>query len=61
MPTCGKPAAMTALPQPPKVNQNVPMASATSFLNSISPSFQKCISRSSPSKSISTTLPLKSH
>src|SRR5690348_393248 len=31
MPTCGKPAAITALPHPPKVSQNVPMASAASF------------------------------
>src|SRR6478672_8842576 len=28
IPTCGKPAAMTALPQPAKVSQKVPMASA---------------------------------
>src|SRR4051812_9654666 len=32
MPTCGKPAAITALPQPPKVSQNVPIASAAYFL-----------------------------
>src|SRR5262245_38874947 len=31
MPTWGKPAAITALPHPPKVSQNVPMASAASF------------------------------
>jgi len=31
IPTCGKPAAMTALPQPAKVSQNVPMASAAYF------------------------------
>ena len=29
MPTCGNPAAITALPQPANVSQNVPMASAT--------------------------------
>src|SRR3954452_25477872 len=32
IPTCGKPAAMTALPHPAKVSQNVPMASAAYFL-----------------------------
>ena len=31
MPSSGKPAARTALPQPPKTSQNVPMASAKSF------------------------------
>src|SRR6476619_7491756 len=31
MPTCGKPAAMTALPHPAKVSQNVPIASAAYF------------------------------
>ncbi len=31
MPTLGKPAAITALPQPPKVNQKVPIASAEYF------------------------------
>src|SRR4051794_23767189 len=31
IPTCGKPAAMTALPQPANVSQNVPMASAAYF------------------------------
>ena len=41
MPTCGKPAAITALPQPPKVNQNVPIASAASFRISISPLFSE--------------------
>src|SRR4051794_39651503 len=35
MPTWGKAAAMTALPQPPKVSQNVPIASATYFFVSI--------------------------
>src|SRR5262245_6694672 len=32
MPSCGKAAASTALPQPPKTNQNVPMNSATERL-----------------------------
>src|SRR5215218_7407588 len=32
MPTSGKLAASTAEPQPPKVSQNVPIASATYFL-----------------------------
>src|SRR3954465_2254868 len=32
MPTCGKPAAITALPQPPNVSQKVPIASAAYFL-----------------------------
>jgi hypothetical protein len=31
MPTCGNAAAMTALPQPAKVSQNVPIASAMYF------------------------------
>src|ERR1700743_3704418 len=31
MPTCGNPAAITALPHPAKVSQNVPIASATYF------------------------------
>src|SRR4051812_10101409 len=31
MPTLGRPAAMTALPQPPNVSQNVPIASAEYF------------------------------
>jgi len=31
IPTPGKPAANTALPQPPKTNQNVPMNSARFF------------------------------
>ena len=35
MPTSGKAAAMTALPQPAKVSQNVPMASAASLRMSI--------------------------
>ena len=35
MPTCGKAAAMTALPQPIKVNQNVPINSAAYFLKSM--------------------------
>jgi hypothetical protein len=32
MPTWGNAAASTALPQPPKTSQNVPMNSAASFL-----------------------------
>jgi cell division septation protein DedD len=32
MPTCGNAAAITALPQPAKVSQNVPIASAAHFL-----------------------------
>src|SRR3954451_8394992 len=32
IPTSGKPAVITAEPQPPKVSQNVPIASATYFL-----------------------------
>ena len=35
MPTCGKPAAMTALPQPANVSQNVPIASAVHLRRSI--------------------------
>ena len=35
IPTCGKPAAMTALPHPAKVSQNVPIASAAYFLYSL--------------------------
>src|SRR6267142_338751 len=35
IPTCGKPAAMTALPHPANVNQNVPMASAAYFFASL--------------------------
>src|ERR1700752_4394808 len=35
MPTCGKPAAMTALPHPANVSQNVPMASAAYFFASM--------------------------
>jgi hypothetical protein len=35
MPTCGNPDAITALPQPAKVSQNVPMASAISFCDCI--------------------------
>src|SRR6185437_9042788 len=31
MPSCGNPAAITALPHPAKVSQNVPIASATYF------------------------------
>ena len=31
MPTSGKPAASTALPQPAKVSQKVPIASAAYF------------------------------
>src|ERR1700730_10172710 len=31
IPTCGNAAAITALPQPAKVNQNVPIASARYF------------------------------
>src|SRR6185436_8248227 len=33
MPTSGKAAASTALPQPPRTSQNVPMNSADSFAN----------------------------
>src|SRR6185295_6380952 len=33
MPTSGKAAARTALPQPPSTNQNVPMNSAASFFD----------------------------
>src|SRR5688572_15848077 len=33
MPTSGKVAASTALPQPPRTSQNVPMNSAESFAN----------------------------
>src|SRR5580765_4079500 len=33
IPTAGKPAAMTALPQPPSTSQNVPMNSAESLEN----------------------------
>ena len=33
MPTCGNPAAMTALPHPAKVSQNVPIASAAYFFD----------------------------
>src|SRR5689334_8599655 len=42
IPTCGKPAAITALPQPANVSQNVPIASAAYFFMSIShlPYFQ---------------------
>src|SRR6185295_14775787 len=36
MPTCGKPAAITALPHPAKVSQNVPIASAAYFFVVIS-------------------------
>src|ERR1700747_2175863 len=32
IPTCGTPAAITALPQPPNVNQKVPIASAANLL-----------------------------
>jgi hypothetical protein len=32
IPTWGTPAAITALPQPPKVNQKVPIASAANCL-----------------------------
>ena len=35
MPTCGNPDAITALPHPAKVSQNVPMASAISFCDCI--------------------------
>src|SRR4029453_706692 len=35
IPTCGKPAAMTALPHPANVSQNVPMASAAYFFPSM--------------------------
>ena len=31
MPTSGRPAAITALPQPPSTNQNVPIASASNL------------------------------
>jgi hypothetical protein len=34
MPTLGKAAASTALPQPPNVSQNVPIHSAVALLNS---------------------------
>src|SRR6266436_9359221 len=36
MPTWGKPAAITALPHPANVSQNVPIASAAYFFGSIS-------------------------
>jgi hypothetical protein len=40
MPWSGKPAAKTALPQPPKTNQNVPNTSAISrFDKGMEPSF----------------------
>src|SRR3954467_229685 len=35
MPTCGKPAAITALPQPANVSQKVPIASAAYFFISM--------------------------
>src|SRR6516164_556161 len=35
IPTCGNPAAITALPQPANVSQKVPIASAAYFLVSI--------------------------
>src|SRR5438874_4980768 len=35
IPTCGKPAAMTALPHPANVSQNVPISSAAYFLVSM--------------------------
>src|SRR6185436_9871400 len=38
IPTCGNPAAITALPQPPSVSQNVPIASALSLRKSMSSS-----------------------
>src|SRR5258708_14375502 len=38
MPSCGKAAASTALPQPPKTSQKVPKNSAASFRD-INPSF----------------------
>src|ERR1700684_2191047 len=37
MPRCGKPAASTALPQPPKTSQKVPKNSAARFLVLIHP------------------------
>ena len=37
IPTFGKPAAMTALPHPPKVSQNVPIASAAYFFRLMVP------------------------
>src|SRR5262245_9141812 len=42
IPTCGKPAAITALPHPANVSQKVPMASAAYFFISIdvSPDFR---------------------
>jgi hypothetical protein len=36
MPTCGNAEAITALPQPAKVSQNVPIASAVYFFAFIS-------------------------
>src|SRR5258708_37954164 len=37
MPTFGKAAASTALPQPPRTSQNVPTNSAASFFIGVSP------------------------
>src|SRR6187397_2371564 len=45
IPTCGKPAAMTALPHPANVSQNVPMASAAYFFASIRLSPHICCCR----------------
>lgn len=43
IPTSGNAAANTALPQPPKTNQNVPINSAAIFLErSIFQPFKKC-------------------
>ncbi len=42
MPTSGNAAASTALPQPPRTSQNVPMSSADNFANIVSFPFLIC-------------------
>src|SRR5882724_1859440 len=51
IPTWGKPAAITALPHPANVSQNVPIASAAYFFASISPSLINFLSCRPPEKS----------
>src|SRR3954451_5673487 len=45
IPTCGKPAAITADPQPANVSQNVPIASAVYFLIWSIPRLPRCAPR----------------
>src|SRR5579872_3480924 len=57
IPTCGKPAAMTALPHPANVSQNVPINSAAYFLASMGASQICSLSPGKVAKKLQTPEP----